>query len=294
MLALLKEPNANEAEAALASAKSLFDLLQPQIHEAKADQGSASFLWGETRVHEVVSGNEAEAEGEDGAEAEDEEEGEGNDEADGLEGGEGTEGQMPLHIYRITTDDESHCLGVVLIEECEDAHELHEKVLDVIFENGDLEEYDTPSIEEYTMLYLQLNGDNIYRRTEDEETELVGWKGVRIEDCNGNIEALDEIVKNYFLVHGDIDACTLIYYTKLRNGFDEGLSLEIEWDVFTHLVRGVVAFSEDPWSDWLDGDERYIDWKPKKEDGILVSMCRITIDGKGTPWRIFYLTQKSK
>ncbi|CAL2228020.1 unnamed protein product [Prunus armeniaca] len=178
------------------------------------------------------------------------EEGEGNDEAGGLEGGEGTEEQMPLHIYRITTNDESHCLGVVLIEECEDAHELHEKVMDVIFENGDLEEYDTPSIEEYTVLYLQLNGDR-----------------VRIEDCNGDIEALDEME----------------------------LRLEIEWDVFTHLVRGVVAFSEDPWSEfeWLDGDERYIDLKLKKEDGILVSMCRITIDGKGTPWGIFYLTQKS-
>ncbi|CAB4293749.1 unnamed protein product [Prunus armeniaca] len=200
------------------------------------------------------------------------EEGEGNDEAGGLEGGEGTEEQMPLHIYRITTNDESHCLGVVLIEECEDAHELHEKVMDVIFENGDLEEYDTPSIEEYTVLYLQLNGDNIYRITEYEETELVGWKGVRIEDCNGDIEALDEM-----------------------DEFDKELRLEIEWDVFTHLVRGVVAFSEDPWSEfeWLDGDERYIDLKLKKEDGILVSMCRITIDGKGTPWGIFYLTQKS-
>ncbi|KAH0992474.1 hypothetical protein GBA52_003957 [Prunus armeniaca] len=152
---------------------------------------------------------------------------------------------MPLHIYRITTDDESHCLGVVLIEECKDAHELHEKVLDVIFENGDLEEYDMPSIEEYTVLYLQLNRDSflrdkpeipwgvfrhlvdqvssfdgtlldIYQITEDEENELVGWKGVRIEDCNGDIEALDEMVRNYFSVHGDIDACTLIYYTKLR------------------------------------------------------------------------------
>lgn len=261
--------------------------------------------------NEDVGGNEAEAEGEDGAEAEDEEEGEGNYEAGGMEGGEGTEEQMPLHIYRITTDDESHCLGVVLIEECEDFHELHEKVLDVIFENGDLEEYETPSIEEYTVLYLQLNGDSflrlkpeipwgvfrhlvdqvssfdgtlldIYRRTEDEETELVGWKGVRIEDCNGNIEALDEMVRNYFSVHGDIDASTLIYYTKLRNGFDRELSLEIEWDVFTHLVRGVVAVSEDTWSEfeWLDGDERYIDWKLKKEDGVLVSLCRITIDGE--------------
>ncbi|KAH0992473.1 hypothetical protein GBA52_003956 [Prunus armeniaca] len=133
MLALLKEPNANEAEAT------------PPPAPASA-KGCASFLWGETRVHEHVGGNEAEAEGENGAEAEDEEEGKGNDEAGGLEGGGGTEEQMPLHIYRITTDDESHCLGVVLIEECEDAHELHEKVLDVIFENGVLEEYDMPFI----------------------------------------------------------------------------------------------------------------------------------------------------
>ncbi|CAB4263097.1 unnamed protein product [Prunus armeniaca] len=252
MLALLKEPNANEAEAT------------PALTPASA-KGYASFLWGETRVHKVVGGNEAEAEGEDGAEAKDEEEGKGNDEVGGLERGEGTEEQMPLHIYRITTDDESHCLGVVLIVECEDAHELHEKVLDVIFENGVLEEYDTPSIEEFTVLCLQINGDSflrvkleipwgifrhlvdqvssfdgtlldIYRRTKDEETELVGWKGVQIKDCNGNIEALDEMVMNYFSVHGDIDACTLLYYTKLRNGFDKELSLEIERDVFTHLV----------------------------------------------------------
>ncbi|CAL8083805.1 unnamed protein product [Prunus armeniaca] len=186
------------------------------------------------------------------------EEGEGNDEAGGLEGGEGTEEQRPLHIYRITIDDESHCLGMVLIEECEDAHELHEKVMDVIFENGDLEEYDTPSIEEYTVLYLQLNGDSFLR------------------------------------VKPEIP-CGVLRHLVDQDGFDTELSLEIEWDVFTHLVRGVVAFSEDPWSEfeWLDGDERYIDWKLKKEDGILVSMCRITIDGKGTPWGIFYLTQKS-
>ncbi|CAL8992184.1 unnamed protein product, partial [Prunus brigantina] len=204
MLALLKEPNANEAKAAPAPAK------------PRSIRVMHLFLWGETSVHEVVGGDKAEAEGEDGPEAEDEEEGKGNDEVGGLEGGEGTEEQMPLHIYRITTNDESHCLGVVLIVECEDAHELHEKVLDVIFENGVLEEYDTPSIEEYTMLYLQINGDsflrvkpeipwgiflhlvdqvssfkgtllNIYRITEDEETELVGWKGVQIEDCNGDI-----------------------------------------------------------------------------------------------------------
>ncbi|CAB4293748.1 unnamed protein product [Prunus armeniaca] len=75
---------------------------------------------------------------------------------------------------------------------------------------------------------------DIYQRTKDEETELVSWKGVRIKDCNGNIEALDEMVMNYFSVHGDIDACTLIYYTKLRNGFDKELSLEIERDVFMY------------------------------------------------------------
>ncbi|CAB4263098.1 unnamed protein product [Prunus armeniaca] len=46
---------------------------------------------------------------------------------------------------------------------CEDAHELHEKVLDVIFENGVLEEYDTPSIEEFTVLCLQINGDSFLR-----------------------------------------------------------------------------------------------------------------------------------
>ncbi|KAL6293606.1 hypothetical protein ACE6H2_001748 [Prunus campanulata] len=186
--------------------------------------GSASILWGETKVHEVVGGNETEAEGEDGAEAEDEEEGEGNDEAGGLKGGEGIEEQMPLHIYTITTDDESHCLGVVLIEECEDAHKV---------------------------LYPQLNGDSFLRvnpeipwgvfrhlvdQTFIEELKMrkLNWlvgKGVRIEDCNGNIEALDEMVRNYFSVHGDIDACALIYYTKLRNGFDRELSLEIEWDI---------------------------------------------------------------
>ncbi|KAI5350222.1 PREDICTED: LOC110748846 [Prunus dulcis] len=99
------------------------------------------------------------------------------------------------------------------MKECEDAHELHEKVLNVIFENGDLEEYDTPSIEEYTVLYLQLNGDSFLRVKLE-----IAWasSGVRIEDCNGDIEALDEMVKNYSSVHGDIDACTLIYYTKLR------------------------------------------------------------------------------
>lgn len=63
-------------------------------------------------------------------------------------------------------DDESHCPGAVLIEAYGDWHDLHGKVLDMLYENEDLKDYDMTSIKEYTVFYLQLDENSFLSKLE--------------------------------------------------------------------------------------------------------------------------------
>ena len=129
---------------------------------------------------------------------------------------------------------------------------------------------------------------DVYLR--EEGKQLLGWKGIPLSTCGENVDILDEMVKAYFIQHADedADAYTFVYYTKLEDrnqiwdGQERELSLETNWELFSHLLRGVVAVKDGDLEDyaWQDGEEIWIPWKPQEgEDRFLVAVCYMTPNG---------------
>ncbi|KAB2635800.1 B3 domain-containing protein [Pyrus ussuriensis x Pyrus communis] len=144
-------------------------------------------------------------------------------------------------------DELSHYLTSLQIENYANSNDFHEAVLDRIVEHGHSDDCDDIPLKDYSIFYFQQLGDEKFERLDSEEVvnQLVGWKGIPVSSCGEIVEILDEMVKDYFIQHANEDAYTytfVYYYTKLQDrseildGEKRELSLETDWELFSHLV----------------------------------------------------------